>query len=155
MFRLILAFIRYCVYVIPINYLCQYNRIINVLYRLAMSLGHICCPDPFPGSRTLPSRFRSCQLWGSFHVGMKYPELWSIYFLLIFRDQSLGRTTGLWPWWSNPPLCAMSDWNEQPQETRWFYGVKYQTCVHWPYYVGTVPFPLHIGGHTSCIESNK
>ena len=41
------------------------------------------------------------------------------------------------------------------QETQWFYSVKYQTCVHWPYYVGTVPFPLHIGDHTSCIESNN
>ena len=51
-FLLILAFIRYCVYVIPIDYLCKCNTIINVLYRLVMSLGHICCLDAFTGSRT-------------------------------------------------------------------------------------------------------
>ena len=38
-------------------------------YGLVMSLSHICGPDPFPGFRTLPSRFRGCQLWASEPTG--------------------------------------------------------------------------------------
>ena len=84
----ILAFTRYCLCVVRVPYLCSYNAIIIVIYKLAMSPGHICCLDSFLGPRT----FRDCQLWGSFLVGIKYPELWSIYFLLIFRVWSLSHT---------------------------------------------------------------
>ena len=40
--------------------------LLNVIYGLAMSLVHFTCPDPFPGSRILLSRFRGCQIWDSF-----------------------------------------------------------------------------------------